>query len=368
MSAAPSSSANGLISESNVRALLRAIVDQGHDPREFAEAEGVTLEELQSGVDLSAALFGRLYQRGMLLLRDESLGMVSGGPVARGTFRMMCLCVIHQPTLGAIVTRAGEFMDVCNGLKVKPHIIDDRSSTSIGFAGVCDESGHSLRQILNAAGPMRIRTSLYMWHSLLSWFAGRSIPLRCVEFDFPMPANGAKWTRLFRCPVDFDCEQSLIRFEKNILQLPNVQNEQSLSVFLKSAPYQLIVPSYDDRRLSDRVLALFGNDYSRRLPGADHVSEQLGMSVSTLRRQLQEEGTSFQRLKDDCRRVAAVRYLATSDLTYNEIAGLLGFDEVSAFFRAFRRWTGATPTEYRNSLSQLATSDENSRDENSRHP
>lgn len=341
---------NGLIAESNVRALLRAIVDQGHDPREFAESEGVTLEQLQSGDDLSAALFGRLYQRGMLLLRDESLGMVSGGPVARGTFRMMCLCVIHQPTLGAIVTRAGEFIDVCNGLKVKPHIVEYAPSTSMGFAGVSGESSQSLRQILDAAGPMRIRTSLYMWHALLNWFAGRSIPLRQVEFDFPMPVNGAKWTRLFRCPVAFDCEQSLIAFEKDVLQLPNVQNEQSLSVFLKSAPYQLIVPSYDDRRLSDRILALFGHDYSQRLPGAEHVSAQLGMSVSTLRRQLQEEGTSFQRLKDDCRRVAAMRYLATSDLTYNEIAGLLGFDEVSAFFRAFRRWTGATPTEYRRSL------------------
>ncbi len=350
LSAALSPSVSGLISESYIRALLRAVADQGHDPRAFAEAEGVTLEALESGSDLSAALFGRLYQRAMLLLRDESLGMVSGGPVETGTFRMMCLCVIHRPTLQAIVTRIGEFMDVCCGIMVKPCIIESRSSAGIGFATVRNASDHSLREILDAAGPMRIRTSLYMWHSLLSWFAGRSLPLMRVEFDFPMPANGAQWSRLFRCQVDFECPQSLIRFEKNILPLPNVQNEQSLSVFLKSAPYRLIVPSYHDHRLSDRVLALFGDDFSQRLPGANQVSEQLGMSVSTLRRQLQEEGTSFQRLKDDCRRAAAVQYLATSDLTFNEIAGLLGFDEVSAFFRAFRRWTGATPSEYRASL------------------
>ncbi len=350
MSAASSLSDSGLISESYVRALLRAVADQGHDPRAFAEAEGVTLEALESGNDLSAALFGRLYQRAMLLLRDESLGMVSGGPVATGTFRMMCLCVIHRPTLQAIVTRAGEFLDVCGGVMVKPSIIESRSSACVGFAVARNTSDRRLREILDEAGPMRIRTSLYMWHSLLSWFAGRSLPLMRVEFDFPMPPNGNQWSRLFRCPVDFDCEQSLIRFEKNILQLPNVQNEQSLSVFLKSAPYRLIVPAYHDQKSSDRVLALFGDDFSQRLPSADQVSEQLNMSVSTLRRQLQEEGTSFQRLKDDCRRAAAVQYLATSDLTYNEIAGLLGFDEVSAFFRAFRRWTGATPTEYRASL------------------
>lgn len=350
MSAAHSPSVSGLISGSYVRALLRAVADQGHDLQVFTESEEVTLEAMESGNDLSAALFGRLYQRAMVLLHDESLGMVSGGPVATGTFRMMCLCVIHRPTLQGIVTRAGEFMDVCSGVMVKPCIIERRSSAGVGFAAVRDASDCRLRKILDEAGPMRIRTSLYMWHSLLSWFAGRALPLMRVEFDFPMPPNGSQWSRLFRCPVAFDCEQSLIRFEKSVLQLPNVQNEQALSIFLKSAPYRLIVPSYHDQRLSDRVMALFGDDFSQRLPGADQVSGQLNMSVSTLRRQLQEEGTSFQRLKDDCRRAAAVQYLATSDLTYNEIAGLLGFDEVSAFFRAFRRWTGATPSEYRASL------------------
>jgi AraC-like DNA-binding protein len=350
LSAASSPSASGLISSSYVRALLRAVSDQGHDPSAFAEAEGVTLAELESGQDLSAALFGRLYQRAMLLLHDESLGMVSGGPVATGTFRMMCLCVIHRPTLSAIVSRAGEFMDVCSGIAIKPRIIECRSSAAVGFAVVRNESNRTLREILDVAGPMRVRTSLYMWHSLLSWFAGRSLPLMRVEFDFPMPVNGAQWVRLFRCPVEFECEQSLIRFEKTVLQLANVQNEQSLSIFLKSAPYRLIVPAYHDQRVSDRVLALFGDDFSQRLPGAAQVSEQLNMSVSTLRRHLQEEGTSFQRLKDDCRRAAAVQYLATGDLTYNEIAGLLGFDDVSAFFRAFRRWTGMTPTTYRTSL------------------
>lgn len=350
MSAALPPSVSGLISGSYVRALLRAVADQGHDPSAFAEAEGVTLDTLESGDDLSAALFGRLYQRAMLLLQDESLGMVSVGPVPTGTFRMMCLCVIHRPTLGAILARAAEFMDVCGSIAIKPCIVECRSSAGVGFAAVRNASDSSLKEILDRAGPIPVRTSLYMWHSLLSWFAGRSLPLMRVEFDFPMPVNGAQWTRLFRCPVEFECEQSLIRFEKSVLQLPNVQNEQSLSIFLKSAPYRLIVPAYHDRKLSDRVLALFGDDFSQRLPGADQVSEQLGMSVSTLRRQLQEEGTSFQRLKDDCRRAAAVRYLAISDLTYNEIAGLLGFDEVSAFFRSFRRWTGATPSEYRASL------------------
>ncbi len=333
-----------------MRALLRAVTDQGHDPRQFAADEGVTLEMLESCDELPAQLFGRLYQRAMLLLQDESLGMVSGGRVATGTFRMMCLCVIHRPTLRAVIERAGEFLDICNGMAIKPCILPTYDSVAVGFATVSEGQSRTLKQILEADGPMRVRTSLFMWYNLLSWFAGRSLALKRVEFEFDKPVNGAQWSKLFRCPVEFSCEQSLLRFEKSVLDLPNVQSEQSLSVFLKSAPYRLIVPSYHDQRLSDRVLGIFGDDLSRRLPGAEQVSHQLGMSVSTLRRQLLDEGTSFQRLKDECRQAAAMQYLATGELTYTEIAGLLGFDEVSAFFRAFRRWTGTTPSGYRASL------------------
>ncbi len=350
MAAVQSPISNSHISGSYARALLRAVTDQGYDARQFAEEEGVTLEVLQSCEELPAQLFGRLYQRAMLLLKDESLGMVSGGRVATGTFRMMCLCVIHRPDLRTVIERAGEFLDICKGMAIKPCIIPACDSVAVGFGAVSDGSERTLQQILDADGPMRVRTSLFMWYNLLSWFAGRSLPLKRVEFTFDKPANGEHWSSLFRCPVAFACEQSLLRFEKSALDLPNVQTEQSLSVFLKSAPYRLIVPSYHDQRLSDRIVGIFGDDFSRRLPGAEQVSRQLGMSVSTLRRQLLEEGTSFQRLKDESRQAAAMQYLATSELTYTEIAGLLGFDEASAFFRAFKRWTGTTPSGYRASL------------------
>jgi AraC-like DNA-binding protein len=344
--------ATGAVSASYARALLRAVAEHGHDPVGFAEAEGVTVEQLEAGSLVSAALFGRLYQRAMLLLQDESLGMVSGGPVARGTFRMMCLCVIHRPTLGSIVARAGEFLDVCRGVAVKPQVQESAADTGIGFALARGETKRSLREILDAEGPLRVRTSFYLWHSLLSWFAGRPLPLRQVEFDFAMPPNGDQWTRFFRCPVRFDCTESLLRMDRDLLDLPNVQSEQSLAVFLKSAPYRLIVPSYHDQKTSDRVVALFGDDLTRRLPDAGDVSRQLGMSVSTLRRLLLEEGTSFQKLKDECRRTAAIRYLAATDLSFSEIASLLGFDEASGFFRSFRRWTGTTPAAYRAGLQR----------------
>lgn len=342
---------SSLISSAFARALLRTVAEAGLDVSEFLRPEAISQSELESCDEISAELLARLYERAIVLLKDESVGLVSGGPVPTGTFRMMCLCVIHRPTLKAIVRRAGEFFDICKSVSVKPEILEFRIHESITFATVESET-RSVDEILDQEGLFRIRGSLFMWHSLLSWFAGRRLPLQKVVFNFEEPARGSEWSGLFHCPVEFNGSRSMLCFNPGVLDAPNVQTEQTLSVFLKSAPYRLIAPSFNDHKLRERVLALFGDDLTQPLPRADQIGKLLGLSVSTLRRQLREEGTSFQKLKDDYRRAAALRYLATNTLSFSEIAELLGFDEPSAFYRAFKRWTGCTPSEYRVSLSQ----------------
>jgi AraC-like DNA-binding protein len=81
------------------------------------------------------------------------------------------------------------------------------------------------------------------------------------------------------------------------------------------------------------------------------------MNQRTLARRLQSEGTTFSALFDDLRRGLALRYLLRSDLRISEVVFLLGFSEVATFYRAFRRWTGQTPVEYRRSQGGLLRTD-----------
>ncbi|WP_282347555.1 AraC family transcriptional regulator [Pseudomonas sp. PS01301] len=82
-------------------------------------------------------------------------------------------------------------------------------------------------------------------------------------------------------------------------------------------------------------------------PEFDRLAKSLGTSSSTLQRRLQSEGLSYQRLKDDLRRDMAIHLLGREELTVNDVALQAGFQDASAFHRAFKKWTGVSPGFYR---------------------
>ena len=82
-------------------------------------------------------------------------------------------------------------------------------------------------------------------------------------------------------------------------------------------------------------------------PRIEEIARELGTSQRTLSRRPPEEGLTFERLLEEMRRDLALRYLRDARLTISRIAWLLGFQEATAFTRAFRRWTGRSPTEAR---------------------
>ena len=71
------------------------------------------------------------------------------------------------------------------------------------------------------------------------------------------------------------------------------------------------------------------------------------MSARTLRRRLEREGTSYQRIKDNARRDAAISLLRGDGLTVSEVAERVGFSDPSAFHRSFKKWTGLSPGSFR---------------------
>ena len=119
-----------------------------------------------------------------------------------------------------------------------------------------------------------------------------------------------------------------------------------------SAAFELHVKSLlqkleEQRTTSDKVRELVATQLSQGDVGMQSVARKLAMSVATLRRRLEEEGGSFSEIVDGVRAELARRYLGERERAISEVAFLLGFAETPSFYKAFKRWTGVTPAEYR---------------------
>ncbi len=170
-------------------------------------------------------------------------------------------------------------------------------------------------------------------------------PLR-VEFSIPEPREMAPFEAFFGCDLQFGRPQQLLVLPVSILDRPVPRALPELELATEEMVNRYLALRDKEDILSQVRCALF-----ECLPeggvSAERIAGQLHMSTRTLRRRLDEEGLSFRELLTDVRRALALRYLQDESLSLTEISYLLGFSEPSSFTRAFRGWTGQSPSKAR---------------------
>ena len=285
---------------------------------------------------VSQEQYARLLRVVQRALRDEFWGLCSR-PLPLGSFAQCCRLLVQTPTL-ADALRVG-FRYFHGAL---PDFVA-RLGVAGGLASVRIVTPLPLEPSLLYAE----RTFLFFTFGLASWLVARRIPLVGVDYRGPPPPNGADTARVFQTRVRYGQPHFGLSFDARWLQLPMVQNTQSLREFLQQAPANLLVKYRDKTSVTERIRRLLRSHLRGELPSLDEVSHVLGLTPQTLRRRLHEEGQGFQSLKDHLRRDAAIEYLAHPDMTLLDIADQLGFSEASTFHRAFKKWTGVAPGEYR---------------------
>ncbi len=336
---------------SYARKLLVLAAAAGCDEKALLDETGLSREVIDAETELPAVKYGELYQRVMIATQDEWFGMFSGGKVPLGTFRMMCLTLIQCKSLQQAIIRAGEFAEICRGLLARFYLdISDTFATLI-LAPHRSVDEEAFKKLLAEARPDSIVTTLLAWHRLLQWLTAKELPLVELQVTFSALEMTQPFVHTHAEKIVFGQERNAVIYRANCMNFPVVQDQESLMAFLRTAPYPLVTEDPKNISLSDRVRNILKKDVSGNMPGAEAVASQLNMSTTTLRRQLQQEETSYQKLKDECRMEAAFHYLSCPELSNNDIAEKLGFDEPSAFFRSFKKWTGKTPGEYRSGLA-----------------
>ena len=319
-----------------VRAIVLAYDKYGVDPHEALRRARITPAQLRrKSARIDAEQLETISATAMQELDDEALGWFSR-KLPWGSYGMLCRASLGSPTLGVALKlwcRHHRLLTPDVDLRLEA----DRTSARFVI--------HTVRE-LGAMREFCLLTSLRYVHGYACWLVNSRLPLREVTFPFAAPMHASVYPLLFPGPVRFEAAEASLCFDARYLELPPKRDERALRVMLKRA-LPLTVRQYrHDRLLVDRVREHLTE---ARGPGttAEDVASALHLSVRSLHRQLEGEGASLQRIKDDVHRRRALELLRRTTLSIKQVAMNVGFTNEKSFSRAFKAWTGESPSEHR---------------------
>ncbi|MGK0444763.1 MAG: AraC-like DNA-binding protein [Bermanella sp.] len=185
-----------------------------------------------------------------------------------------------------------------------------------------------------------------------SWvaFAKKVIGLKLspheIHFTHEQHGEQQEYEDFFGCPVTFNSQYNGIVFDQAILSLPLMGYSPDLLKVLTGYA-DLLVSKKHKNAASEVITQYIIESLATKVPSLEDVAAFLGVSSRSLQRKFKLQGTNFKSIVDDVRKEYAFSYLLQTNYKMSYIAEVLGFSEQSVFQRAFKRWTGVTPGEYR---------------------
>ena len=290
---------------------------------------------------ITALQMEALSDAAMRELDDEALGWFERR-LPWGSYGMLARASISAPQLGLALARWCRH----HGL-IAPDIQLQLSEQ----AGIATLTLHEVR----ALGEMRefcLLSVLRNIHGFASWLINEPIDLLHASFPFAEPAHASVYHVLFAPgSVEFEAPVASLQFESRWLQAPLARDEAALNRMLQRALPIQVRPYQREKTLVQRVRQLLAASGEEQQT-AETLSRQLHLSQRSLHRQLKEEGASLQALKDDIRRERAIALLLRTSRPIKRVAQACGFLNDKSFIRAFRLWTGLSPSEFRKTAGQ----------------
>jgi AraC-like DNA-binding protein len=327
----------GTISMRLVEETLALARARGLDVQPMAAAAGIAPQMLASPKSrISSAQYGALWAGIAQALDDEFFGQDSH-PMRSGSFIAMTQAALTARTGKQALQRAVGFMRlVLDDLAVQVQV--DATRVRLEFAH---------RPGTPAPKMFAYATWFIMVYGLTCWLVGRRIPLIAARFQCSAPPAEQEYRLMFCDDLTFDQDASYVDLQPGFLALPVVQTAKSIKAFLRDAPGSFVVKYRNPDSFAARVRKTLRALPVSAWPASDAMALKLNVAEATMRRRLKLEGHTYQSIKDDLRRDIAIAELQDTDHTIADIAAAVGFAEPSAFHRAFRKWTGMRPTDYR---------------------
>ncbi|MGI9286772.1 MAG: AraC family transcriptional regulator [Pseudomonadales bacterium] len=333
------------ISPVYIRLLMDMLQSWGVDPDEMLEGTGITRAELADPTSLlSLEQEITLYECAHRLSPKPEWALRVGQSTSLSS---------HGVYGYAILTSA----DLAHALQISVRFSK--------LAGIVTGAGAELREHSNGDYEIRLidtvqRPGVHR-ASIEEFFSAANTTIReltagafkpkFLYLDYPEPQYRSVYDEIFACPLQFDSAHNRMVIDQKDLQMRiSTWDPLTLQACERQCEQMLEQLTESESFVDEVRKVMLMQPCDRR--GAAFVAEKLHMSTRNLRRKLENDGLSFQKVFDDVRCQLAKNYLSESRLQLEDIVPLLGFADPSNFRRAFKKWTGLTPTGYRASLRE----------------
>ena len=324
-----------------VQAVVRGYERYGADPSEALRRAQIAPSLLnRSEARVTAAQFEALCSTAMQQLDDEALGWFSRR-LPWGSYGLLCRASLGAPNLGVAIKRWCRHHRLLTD-DIVLSLTDDGQRATLAIAE---------HRELGALREFSLLTSLRYLHGYACWAVDSRITLREVNFPFAAPAHAAVYPLLFPGTPRFAAPLAGFSFDAHYLALPLRRDERALRSMLQHALPLTVLQYRRDRLLVQRVRERL-QDPSAGALHAEGLARALNVSLRTLHRHLHQEGASVQSLKDEVRCARAQDLLRRTRQPVKQVAHQLGFLSEKSFARAFRLWTGHTPSAWRQATSE----------------
>jgi len=321
-------------------ALVAEMQEQGISPLALLRGTGLEPEQLEDEqARISTEQKVRLFGNVMRLSSRPDVGLSAGSRQRLSDFGVWGYALVSSRSFGDAVMLGIKHVRLAGPVLEKRFRVEGESAIF---------EGHD---VMNLGDVLPLATEFWFAsiHKLGQCILEAPIPSRKLLLPYKRPAHAAAYEQLFDCTVLFDQPVMEWHFEAAVLGRP-CPNANPITAGL--------CERFCERLLDPLLNGPDGSELSRQIrttclngrgdfPSAEVMAGRLGLSVRTLHRRLSAEGLQYQRILDEVRHSLASEFLRGTSLSVEQVAARVGFSDASNFRKAFRKWTGGTPADFR---------------------
>lgn len=334
--------AHPTVSAGYVRAIYNAAISVGIDPSRLSEILGDDLKSMEIGTRRYAAeVLLELFELASGHLNNRAIGVIFGSQIRPERRLDVIYATSFCQNLGRAIELNIHYQPIIQTVWQTDLEVDGNEGRCKMSSDIADRPGLNIFK----------ETIFTSYASIGGWLVwAKRLPIKKVCFRHQAPKDIQPYLDVFGEKVEFSANEDVLIFEAATLELPIPSRNAEILERLKINLDQKLASVDAPQNIVADIKAVINTQMASGAISINMVCEKIGMKERTLRRKLDENGTSFSALLAMVRREAAIIYMMDKTMALAEIAQAVGFNDQSAFSRAFKDWLGMTPKAYRDTI------------------